>query len=385
MDSRKILLLHDQEYVQAGTVAEHVAAFARHSAFPLTTVNVHAAWKHAAQGHAPSATAAAATLDTVRGGDFAAVILHYSLFGMDLYYFGAPLLEWLKGFQGLKIAFFQDECLNCGRRFAFIDDYGVDVVYTLVEPRHFRQTWIGRTKAACVLYTIPGFVGRELLESAERLARENPPRSIDVGYRGRRISRLLGEEGQEKHRIGEEFVRLARQHPLGRDLVLDIASEESSRIYGEAWPRFLASCKAVLGVEAGLSVFDLDDAVSTGLARLRALDPNVSEDRLYQDVVLPHEGRLFYRTISPRHFEAAALGACQILFPGTYSGIMEPDVHYLPLAKDFSNLDEVLTRFRDEGERKRLTDNAHHDLIASGRFTYQRFVEDFDIQLRLLL
>ena len=44
-------------------------------------------------------------------------------------------------------------------------------------------------------------------------------------------------------------------------------------------------------------------------------------------------------------------------------------VHYIPLAKDFSNLDEVLGRVRDADLRRELTENAHRDLIASGRYS----------------
>ena len=49
-----------------------------------------------------------------------------------------------------------------------------------------------------------------------------------------------------------------------------------------------------------------------------------------------------YRTISPRHFEAAAFRICQVLFEGEYSGVLRPMVHYIPLKKDFSNFDQVV-------------------------------------------
>ena len=45
-------------------------------------------------------------------------------------------------------------------------------------------------------------------------------------------------------------------------------------------------------------------------------------------------------------------------------------VHYIPLRKDFSNLDEVLDRLSDVDVRDELTENAHRDLIASGEWSY---------------
>ena len=84
------------------------------------------------------------------------------------------------------------------------------------------------------------------------------------------------------------------------------------------------------------------------------------------------------RTISPRHFEAAAFGVCQILFEGHYSGAMEPMRHYIPLRKDFSNFDEVIGRFRDESLRRELAANARRDLVDSGNYGYEAFVAGFD-------
>jgi len=55
--------------------------------------------------------------------------------------------------------------------------------------------------------------------------------------------------------------------------------------------------------------------------------------------------------------------------------------HYIPLRKDFSNLDEVIGRFRDPELRRELTENSHRDLIASGDYSYERFVEGFDRDL----
>jgi hypothetical protein len=57
-------------------------------------------------------------------------------------------------------------------------------------------------------------------------------------------------------------------------------------------------------------------------------------------------------------------------------------VHYIPLKKDFSNFDDVLCMFRDETVRREVSEKAYRDLIASGRYSYRRFVEGFDEELR---
>jgi hypothetical protein len=57
---------------------------------------------------------------------------------------------------------------------------------------------------------------------------------------------------------------------------------------------------------------------------------------------------------------------------------MEPMRHYIPLEKDFSNFDEAVERFRDADLRRELTENARRDLIESGEYSYERFIEQFD-------
>jgi hypothetical protein len=57
---------------------------------------------------------------------------------------------------------------------------------------------------------------------------------------------------------------------------------------------------------------------------------------------------------SSRHFDAIGTETCQILFPGRYNDLLVADEHYLALAPDFSNIDDVLGRFRDESYRVQM-------------------------------
>lgn len=82
--------------------------------------------------------------------------------------------------------------------------------------------------------------------------------------------------------------------------------------------------------------------------------------------------------MSPRHFEAAAFRVVQILFEGQYSGVLQPIERYIPLKKDLSNFEELISLFRDEWLRRTITDRAYADLIASGRYSSRSFVQAFD-------
>jgi hypothetical protein len=340
---------------EASTVTEHVRAFARHSRHRIWAVNTDVAFPPG--------------LDRLR---FRAVILHYSLFGIGEYALPAEWLHYLDAADAYKIAFFQDECTRCRQRFAFLDEHEIDCVYTCLEPSEFDKVYGRYTCVPSVVSNVPGYVSDELSGLGARLSAPEGDRGVDVGYRGRPLPASLGRGAAEKHEIGVRFAELARD----RGLTLDVETAEAARLYGKDWYRFLANCRCVLGVESGVSCFDLEDEVLREHERRAAAGLPVGLEDLE---TLPRwEDVVYYRTISPRHFEAAALRVCQVLYEGRYSGALEPMVHYIPLAKDFSNLDAVLELIRDPDVRRELTENAHRDLIASGDWSYAKLIDRVD-------
>jgi len=228
-----------------------------------------------------------------------------------------------------------------------------------------------RVPDAQTVATLPAYVPQDLV------ARQTPPlhaRHLDVGYRGRSVPYWLGRLGHEKAAIGREF--LTHVAPYG--LRCDISVDEDERIYGQAWYRFLESCRATLGTESGASIADYDGAVENAVKTYLVRHPHASFDELERDVLSPYEGNVMINVISSRIFEAAALRTAMILFPGDYSGAIEPWRHYIPLERDFANIAEVVERVRDLPFLEAVTSRAYADLIASDRYSLRRFVEQFD-------
>lgn len=339
----------------ASTVLEHVGAFRRHSRFPILEVNVDAGFPPALERVEPRA-----------------MIMHYSLFGVQHYLLDDQWLAWLARSRAYKIAFFQDEHFACRRRFNFLNDFQVDCVYTCLEPSEFSKVYGAYTEVPKLVSNLPGYVSEGLLETGQRFTLPDGRRPIDVGYRGRPLAVYMGRGAQEKHLIGRRFAELA----AGSGLRLDIAGGEGDRLYGDDWYRFISRCRAVLGVESGVSAFDLEGEVYAEYVRL--LEERGAVGIADLESLSEWEDVVYYRTISPRHFEAAALRACQVLFEGRYSGILQPMVHYIPLEKDFSNMERVIALIKDAEVRGELTRNAHRDLIASGEWGYERLIESVD-------
>ena len=337
----------------ASTVVEHARSFRQHSQLGAIDLNIHA-------GIPPA----------LRRLSFDAVILHYSLFAS--YRLDDELRDYLRHTDAYKVAFFQDEYIGCQDRFAFLNEYGIDCVYTCLEPEQFDAVYGRYTSVPTLRHTLTGYVSDELGAAAARFGKPDEQRTVDVGYRGRPLPSYLGRGGQEKELIGRRFAELAR----GTGLRLDIKGDEADRLYGDAWYRFIANARALLGVESGASAFDVEGEI---IAEYRALVASGEQPTVDDLTTLERwDGVVDLRTISPRHFEAAAFRVCQVLFEGRYAGAMEPMRHYIPLRKDFSNFDDVVAMIRDADLRRELTANAHLDLIASGAFDYGTFVAGVD-------
>jgi hypothetical protein len=333
-----LLLHHHPVRSQSRDVIESVRAFRRHSRFPVFTVNTRL-------GFPPG----------LAGVRFRAVVLHYTLFYAAFEPFSA---------------LFQDEQAYTRDRFALCERYAIDSVYTLLAPAQFDDVYGRYTRVPRIVSHHPGYVSEHLVATAARMTKPDAERRIDVGYRGRLLPAHWGATAREKYDIAVGF----RRHATGLGLALDIETAESKRIYGSRWYAFMADCRAVLGTESGASRFDLAGAVPVAAHELPAVADAVPETG--------GEGEeIPYRTISPRHLEAASLRVCQILFEGRYAGVMEPMVHYIPLRKDFSNFAEVIARFRDRDLRAEIAERAYRDLIASGDLSYAKFVAEVDAEL----
>ena len=267
--------------------------------------------------------------------------------------------------------FIQDEYRWVDVLTARIRELGIDLLFSCIPQDVVPAIYGPRLPRVEVLTTLAGFVpdrwvGRPVPPLAER--------PIDVGYRGRAVPYWLGRLGQDKVEIARGFLGRAD----ATDLRSDIAWTESDRLYGERWIRFLSSCRATLGTASGASVIDFDGTVESRVHDYLAEHPAATFDEVEREILHEFEGNAEINVVSPRVFEAAVLRTALVLFPGSYSGAVEPWTHYIPLEHDFSNFDEVVERLRDVAYLVELTGRAYADLVESGAYGLERFVEGFD-------
>jgi hypothetical protein len=128
----------------------------------------------------------------------------------------------------------------------------------------------------------------------------------------------------------------------------------------------------VIGTESGSSALDPVGAIRRFEAEWRPSHPDETFEE-FSALQEPGWDDYDFTAISPRLFEAAQTKTAQLLVEGEYEGIIEPQTHYFPLRRDFSNLTEALERIRDPGETEAMAERAWEDLIASGRYSYGAF------------
>jgi hypothetical protein len=241
--------------------------------------------------------------------------------------------------RGLKIAFPMDEFDRSAALDRWLSDLGVDLVCTtLYAQRHLLLPEC--CSRAEVIPAWTSYIDDGLLQgSAGPLA----GRPVDVGYRTRKLPFNFGRFGQLKSQVGERL----RDRLAGSSLVHDVEVGEAFRIDGDAWIRFLRSCKFVLGAPSGSSIHDPSGAIDMSVQSFLSEQPNADFDTVERACFPGIDGRHEFSVLSPRVFEASMAGCCQVLVRGEYGGLLRPDEHYLPIERDFSNLDEVLERLKD--------------------------------------
>ena len=357
-DKLNILVLYEYKSLRVNTVKDHLDSFAKFSAHHVFYA---------------SATEDNNTVPNL--SSFDVVVIHYSLrlsVNDGNWTVSESAKKLLKHYSGLKVAFIQDEYDETNVAITWLQDLGIHVVFTCVPDRYVRQVYSSQALPNVhFVHNLTGYVPQNLIEFPVRPLTE---REIIIAYRGRCLPYWYGELGQEKELIGKRMKEIC----LARGLKQDIEWDETKRIYGHDWYKFLASSQATLGTESGSNLIDFDGELCKKVTNYLESHPTASYQEIFTLFLQHHEGQVQMNQISPKIFEAICLYTALILFEGDYSGILEPNKHYIPLKKNFSNIDEVLNKVSDAKYLVELTDNAYQDIIMSGKYSYRSFVGLFD-------
>jgi hypothetical protein len=134
----------------------------------------------------------------------------------------------------------------------------------------------------------------------------------------------------------------------------------------------------VLGTDSGASVCDFSGELRARVEAAVDRDKEIEFETVYREILKEFDGQIVIHVVSPRMFEAAALRTLMINYPGEYSGCLIPWRHYVPLAKDHSNIAEVVAIIRDPGKAKEIIDAAYHEVACDSKYSFRSMAEQFD-------
>jgi hypothetical protein len=282
----------------------------------------------------------------------------------------------LSKYTGVKAVFIQDEYDFVDNEVAALQRISPDIIFTCIPEDQVQQIYPPNLFPHVeFVQVLTGYVPCSIPEFDILPLKSRP---IDIGYRGRDISYRYGLYGTYKYQIGQEFLNIHSRYP--HNLKLDVRMDESSRIYGDNWYQWLSKCKTTLGSPSGSNIFDFDGSIAQAFSKARFGSYSVPQHII--DKVKSLDCKFNMGQISPRVFEASAMGCALILIRGPYSGILKSGIHYLPVEPDFSNLSDVIDSIHDINLLSTIANRAHKDLILSRLFSYEAFISTVSEKLQ---
>ena len=214
-------------------------------------------------------------------------------------------------------------------------------------------------------------------------------RKTDIFYRATPLPYIYGELGHEKVNIGKKmkayavisnFLRsncpgLELRKGFVNNLNVDIEWEMDKKIFGEEWYSSLVNSKTTLATCSGCKVFDQEPR-NEEIEKILAENP----DYTYEDAKKDFDIEPMFEAceVSPKMFEAITLGTVLIMYEGKYKGIFKPNIHYIELKKDHSNINDVFKKINNDKYLQNMADRAYKDIIESGKYSYESFIKYFD-------
>jgi hypothetical protein len=301
----------------------------------------------------------------ILGSTFLCKCTHPDEFEMTLNDYG-----WIKDSNAVKIALPQDD-YNCSEILdSWMVDWNINLIYSVLS-ENLDVLYPNYLNKGEIRLGYTGYISDDWLKKWKN-PKSYDDRTIDVSYRASNLPANFGSLGYLKGQIGHLFVKEVK----GQNLILDISTDPNDMIPGNEWHAFLENSKFCLTTASGSSLLD-----PKGIYRIRVethtmQNPSADFEEIAEACFPGQDCKYTFTAISPRNIEAALLETVQIATPGTYSGIMEPYVDYIPLAEDCSNIEEVLTMMKDKKLVRNIAKNCKKKIIETPRLYLQSLANE---------
>ncbi len=140
------------------------------------------------------------------------------------------------------------------------------------------------------------------------------------------------------------------------------------------WAKFLNESIGTIGAESGTYYLDKSGQLLMTAKEIIRSYPSMDFRELYERVFESTSIEVrSAKCVSSRHFEPIGTKTCQLLLEGSYNGILLPDIHYIKINRDFSNLKDSIIKLFDSDCRGRIINSAYRHVISN--HTYSKRLE----------
>ncbi len=357
----RILLLYADADSTLSYQSGWLRGLTRHPDFRCTTVNLleRAGWQKARNEL------------LVHTSRVQAVVLLHSVFSNACYLSGR-LLRAVERLDRPKVFFLGNEYKLMPEKMALAEALQVALVISQSESPRVLELY--RQRLGCRVAGIPS-AGLDPDVFHPTLPRAERP--IDIGYRAYDSPFYLGHV--ERRQVAD-FVSTGA---AAQGFRVDVSLDPVDRLSQAEWAGFLNRCKAQIGSEAGGDYFELTDETRVTVIAYTAAHPEATFEDVHARFFAHYKNAVPLRIISGRNAEAAGTKTVQVLLEGEYNNYFRPDVHYVPLRKDFGNADDVFRKLRDPSYCEQIAQNAYE--VAMAELTYGRLIERLRQELLLLV
>ncbi len=296
----------------------------------------------------------AACLRTVRDFDLIVVLHNAAASDLSLLLKGARRL---RGRRGKLAVFIGNEYDVMADKKKFLRTAQADYVCSQLPLESAR--WLYADCAGTEVIPMPHALNPDRYRPPENGAE----RPLDVGFRGWLYRLFIGDV--------ERTVLIRTLIETGQRAGLNCEFHEGTTPASE-WVDFLRRCKATVGAESGSRYLDRQGELVSAAKAYEEAHPEAEFEEIFERFFAePSVDFVSGKCISSRHFEAIGTKTCQILLEGDYNSILEPDVHYISVGRDLSNIEGALARFAEDEYRQAIMDRAHEHVMGGHTYAHR--------------
>jgi hypothetical protein len=290
-----------------------------------------------------------------------------------------------------KYMFIQDEYYHVDKTVEMLNEMRVDVIFTVLTRDCDIKTVYKNiiNKNTIYIKCLTGYID----ENPIRYFKPISDKPNGVLYRGRKLHPLYGLLGYYKFEIGYKIKQYITVQNI--NLAHDISSNNEDRIYGD-WNEAMTNAKITLGTPSGSNVLNYNLTLHKninakidicGYGHLLQKNGKSYSDEKYIDTIKVARSAVYIpeslsvNALSPKMFEAISAGTVLVMLEGDdlcYSGILKPDKHYIPMKRDYSNIDEVMNKCMDDVYLQTLANTAYEDIVFSEKYSFRTLIKSFD-------